>query len=531
MAIPFSSAGLLYVYFNGYEENGKLFVQQIDSYHYVGNALYHKIVEMMSLSAEDKNVVHIFAIVGAKEKTASAISIFENEIKANYQKILTVKRNKTYTQNLDSVGNTFFRCVKEFYCDQPDHFPKMVYRDNDSIAVAGICCSHESHENGDLIIDRVVSLWLERERPELCGKQLITRSFFMRDFVGRRVIASYPSADIGTWRLIFEGGRQVCLSEDTPYTKETLHPNDLGMFCSSNLQSILVNPIYAYGKWLQPNDICEEWHKAFLYLCAISDTAWNLKSIRKTYEEFLEFLEGNICLLTEVCPIISKEQYCCTILTQIGNFRKFLRGEDEPVISKDMYQTLNSRYVYLPYLWSLINPTSYHSTFHSNKLNKMIDKALSETDTYRRGVLWEDVAAYVLNSVTGWKITGRRVRAGTQEIDLSIVNISLDNERWQLGAYILVECKNWSTHVDIHHIRNIAHICSMKGNKTAILFASNGITTDAKEEIKRLAAENIGVISVAASDLRKLDSADDCKRLILERWEALWNSIEVSTII
>ena len=161
----------------------------------------------------------------------------------------------------------------------------------------------------------------------------------------------------------------------------------------------------------------------------------------------------------------------------------------------------------------------------------MIDNALCETDNHGKGVLWEDVAAYVLNNVAGLKITGRRIRAGTQEIELSIANISMDNELWQLGAYILVECKNWNTHVDIHQIRNIAHISTMKGNKTAILFASNGITADAQEEIQRLAANNLSIICITASDLRKLHSAEECRLLILNRWQELLNATELSSVI
>ena len=78
---------------------------------------------------------------------------------------------------------------------------------------------------------------------------------------------------------------------------------------------------------------------------------------------------------------------------------------------------------------------------------------MQEKDTHKKGILWEDVSAYVLSSIAGWKITGRRIRTGAHEIDISIANISLDDQLWQLGAYILVECKNWNTHVDIHQIR------------------------------------------------------------------------------
>lgn len=144
---------------------------------------------------------------------------------------------------------------------------------------------------------------------------------------------------------------------------------------------------------------------------------------------------------------------------------------------------------------------------------------------------WENVAEYVLNSVEGWKITGKRIRAGAQEIDLSVANISLDDELWQMGAYILIECKNWKKHVGIQQIRNIAHISSMKGNKTAILFTANGITSDSQEEIQRLAMTNIYIICITAVELKQLQSAVECKKLILDKWKSLQDSIEVSGII
>lgn len=62
----------------------------------------------------------------------------------------------------------------------------------------------------------------------LCGQQLMIKSFFLRDFVGRKMIAALPESQTGLWRIIFEGGHQLNLSEDFPYLKETLHPNDLG---------------------------------------------------------------------------------------------------------------------------------------------------------------------------------------------------------------------------------------------------------------------------------------------------------------
>ncbi len=95
MINKFSSAGLLYVYINGYEDNGKLLIQQYDTYRYIEEDLYCTIMEKSNLADEDEKYVHVFAIVGSKDKADSVISIFENEMKANFQKILANKKSKS----------------------------------------------------------------------------------------------------------------------------------------------------------------------------------------------------------------------------------------------------------------------------------------------------------------------------------------------------------------------------------------------------------------------------------------------------
>lgn len=294
MSRQLCSAGLLYVYLSGYEENGRLSIQPIDSYRYIENGLYHRIMETAERSDCDDNAVHIFAVVGPKDKANTVHSIIENDLKENFKRILANKSIKINTEKLDGVGNTFFRCVQEFFCEQPGHFPKRIHYVFDDIIVGGICCSRMPDEAGDSVTGACISLWMEREAPMLCGQQLMTRSFFMRDFIGRKVITSIPDEETGLWRMVFEGGHQIYMDSDAPYTKETLHPNDLGAFCASNTLSVLINPVYAYGKWFQPNDICEEWHKVFLYLCAVSETEWDQSKICRIYEQFLIFLERNI---------------------------------------------------------------------------------------------------------------------------------------------------------------------------------------------------------------------------------------------
>lgn len=79
------------------------------------------------------------------------------------------------------------------------------------------------------VVNEIVSCWIEQEKPLICGKQLITRSFFLKDFIGRKLITAMPETESNSWRLIFEGGHQLNINENLLYSKETLNPNDLGV--------------------------------------------------------------------------------------------------------------------------------------------------------------------------------------------------------------------------------------------------------------------------------------------------------------
>lgn len=392
MKTSFSSAGLLYVYITGYKEMELWHIEQVDTYSYIGDELYNKISEVMT---QNENSIHVFGVIGIEKKVNYVYTILEEGIKKNFDRILNNRKIKIATKDLDSIGNHFYRCVQEFYCDKLHYLPRKVVFDFDDTSFYGIYGSSMNDKQSYDVVNEIVSCWIEHEKPLICGKQLITRSFFLKDFVGRKLITAMPEIESNSWRLIFEGGHQLNISENLLYSKETLNPHDLGAFCSSNVQSVFLNPIYAYGKWFYPNDICEE---------------------------------------------------------------------------------LNTRYVYLPYLQELVKQENLQHSFSCFELQKEIDCALQETDIYKKG-------------------------------------------------------KKWEKHVGIQQIRNIAHISSMKGNKTAILFAANGITSDSQEEIQRLAMNNIYTICITVVELKQLQSAVECKKLILDKWKSLQDSIEVFGII
>lgn len=179
-----SSGGLAYVYFNGYEENGLLYIETVDSYRYLADAFYEQVMERSAAAEKEVEAVHIFAVPGIKERAHEIYNLVEEELKENFQRILNGTDIVKFSDKLDKTGNAFFTCVQEFFCEYPVHFPRQSFCEFENWMLAGVCCSGMQDEALDLLADEIVSLWLTREEPCLCGKQMMLRSFFLSDIVG-----------------------------------------------------------------------------------------------------------------------------------------------------------------------------------------------------------------------------------------------------------------------------------------------------------------------------------------------------------
>lgn len=109
-----SSGGLAYVYFNGYEENGLLHIETVDSYRYLADAFYEQVMER-SAAERAIEAVHVFAVLGIKERAQAIYHLVEGELKENFQRILNGTDIVKFSDELDKTGNAFFTCVQEFF--------------------------------------------------------------------------------------------------------------------------------------------------------------------------------------------------------------------------------------------------------------------------------------------------------------------------------------------------------------------------------------------------------------------------------
>ena len=378
------------------------------------------------------------------------------------------------------------------------------------------------------------SIWAERELPWISGKQVMIRSFLLSDLAGRRIVGVLPETDGDGFFLLVEGGRTVRLANDmSAYVGDQLGYMDIGRFSINDVNTILQNPGDEFGKNFQPYQQFEDWQRVFLYALAVLPVEWSAGALRPVYRSFLEFMEREICNVEPGRAALPEEQFFACLLKKLDMLRQYLCCEEEVVLSKDWLRVVKSRHIYLNLLYRLLGEMypaeaarlTATPPFAREEFFESLLRA-EQWDAHGKGRAWEDVAGYMMERIPGLVVTGRRIRISRQEIDLSCANVSLDERLWELGALILVECKNWEKRVGVPVIRNMSQIMRVKGNITSILFCRNGVTRAVLEEIRQEALMGEYILCITREDLCTVCGAEDFYEILMEKWTELQRVIE-----
>lgn len=76
-----------------------LYTQQVNTYNHIEDGFYQQLMKTAEEADKDTKVVHIFAVAGIKEKVNQVLSIIEDELKSNYQRLLSGKKIKKHQAN------------------------------------------------------------------------------------------------------------------------------------------------------------------------------------------------------------------------------------------------------------------------------------------------------------------------------------------------------------------------------------------------------------------------------------------------
>lgn len=355
----------------------------------------------------------------------------------------------------------------------------------------------ELEEEWEEGITRALDFWLELESPMLYGRQVLIRSFFLRELKGRRVLGAFPGWQSRQWQLLLEGGLKLDLSQEQPGVYRKIRGDDLGGWSLEESQEILSDPIYAFGFTFYPRELYLDWYQVFCYaLALLPQESLSIPVLACLYQDFCCFLEENICLRESVQAEawVTEEIFLKALQAQVRSVAAYLGGKEEQGISQNMLRLLQNRYVFLPRINRLLH------RYFSKELEDLVRPApfelqiwrqylagLDAADEQAKELALEEAAAYFLRAVPGLKLTGRRAKGEREELDLCCCNASADPALWQLGALIFAECKNRSQKTGVQDIRNVAQIMENKAAGACLLFSRAGITAVAQKEIEKQA--------------------------------------------
>ena len=269
---------------------------------------------------------------------------------------------------------------------------------------------------------------------------------------------------------------------------------DTGIFSVNDIQEILYNPIYSYGCSFEPYLLFLDWFDIYLYVMALLNiNLEDTKALKKSYEDFLAYIDNNICNKIEAETILDKDGFYESLKIHINSIKNFLKGKEELTISKNFILKVQIRWIYIEKMIQILNKNyrnelellNKNQDFNRKHWNKLI-KFLNAPTAYHKGKNMECLANYFLSCINGITITGANVRYLTEEIDLCFCNYSNNSVLWQIGSLVLVECKNQIKKISSKVIRNLSQLMDYKGVITSIIFTSSKLTKAAEEEISKI---------------------------------------------
>jgi ActR/RegA family two-component response regulator len=145
------------------------------------------------------------------------------------------------------------------------------------------------------------------------------------------------------------------------------------------------------------------------------------------------------------------------------------------------------------------------------ELRAMWARVRTEPDRNRKGKYLEDLIELLFRATPGFGRVTTRLDNGTEEIDIKVENRS-DDPTWKdEGAYLLGECKNWSSKCGSNEIRAFRAKFSAKYNRvrTGFFFAPGGFTKEVHEDVRSHKEGTVLLILVDDADLERWIAADD----------------------
>lgn len=423
------------------------------------------------------------------------------------------------TQSSESMAASYH------HIDEESSFALMLLAASASFPSGGHC---------RVALEEFADAWLQQECPDLVGHQALTLGLTLNGVSGKRIIAPHFDPSLHQWELLLSGARRLALQGKPLYLGEQSDSSLVGAWTEPDIDSILLNPAYGFGVLFSSFEVIEDWLKALLYQCALSCYAqeWTEHDACVAYHALLSELKSRFPY-EHVPPLMEEEEFIATFLELARRRAKALRGIEESVLTSRFAAEMPSRAYQLkvvsrlvrsalPEIPGLSTSGVAFDVDHYRELLRMCNASAG----HAKGMALEDLAAYLLNDLSGWMLAGRRVRADDCEIDLCYVNASLRQKDWDMGCMLLVECKNRSNVAGVSVLRNLAFVMDAKGARSGIIISTSGFTKVVKEQVSRLAMQGRIIILLDGDDLAAIADGLSPEECIFNKKDALMEGVE-----
>lgn len=532
------SSGLLLSIVDGFIKDEEMMVQCVDNYHYPFQDFIEQVHMRNAASAYLEDCIHIprlYIIAGHKDKVYQVEQIWGTKIKQAFSSLMENERilgrieGKIRKVDRYCLESMCWLYLSELVTIDWVYYPRMVKypTEDENLVVLAFYWTLSPSINPLDQIGSIISFWLEREQITLRGYQCLTRSFILRNMVGRKVLATFPDR-MGNWGMLLEGGIFLPLAADFEEGLSKLNSMHVGQWTIGEVEEILLNPIYAFGYYYQHINLIYEWFYVFLYgLASIDEEELITIDFEILFCCFCEFLGKHICpfILIEQ-KTIEVDQFIAVLKKTLGNMKEFLKGGEETGVSKNILLMMRNRHAYLPVVYSFIRRNTglnvnniSANTFDYKYMKEILSQSEEATHSFEKGKKLEELAKYFLDTIPGIRVTDGRSKRGRAEVDIYCCNISYDSLLWRLGALILVECKNRNKKVSVSDIRNLVPTMEAKGITGAMIFSKTGFTSFAMKEIKHQLSGGKIIIPISVQELKETGKEKHAYDLVREKIE------------
>lgn len=179
-------------------------IRQVNSY----MCLPHNFIQEVRKNQKDWKEtcdIEVFAVLGTHMKIEWLHKEINTGIQDAVEEILGNKRKKT--SSLDDIGKEFLTFIaSEAITDCYVKYPRKGIFQFDDVSMSTYWLGESPEDEGYLLIEEVIKIWRDNERPFLMGKQIMINSFLFKDLHERRIIGAIPEHFIQENGILFWKG-------------------------------------------------------------------------------------------------------------------------------------------------------------------------------------------------------------------------------------------------------------------------------------------------------------------------------------